>query len=64
MKQELARMIGNAALQVWPNLPRDIQEVLFETAVRGRDGLRQTLAVYLHDNHRKTAHLTKPITIA
>lgn len=37
MSSELATLIGNAALEMWPDLPREIQEVLFETAVRGRD---------------------------
>lgn len=60
MSSDLANMIGKAALEMWPDLPREIQEALFETAARGRDDMRQTLAVYLHDNHPKTAHPAKP----
>lgn len=64
MTSELATMIGNAALEMWPDLPRDIQEVLFETSARGREDMRQTLAVYLHDHHPRTAHPAKPTVIA
>jgi hypothetical protein len=60
MSSELATMIGTAAFEMWPDLPREIQEVLFETAVRGRDDVRQALAIYLHDHHPRTAHPAKP----
>jgi hypothetical protein len=29
---EFERLLGNAALTLWPDLPRDVQELLFETA--------------------------------
>jgi hypothetical protein len=30
---EFERLLGNAALKLWPDLTRDMQELLFETAV-------------------------------
>lgn len=63
MTSELAKLIGDAAFEMWPDLPREIQEVLFETAVRGREDLRQTLSIYLHDHHPRTAHPSKPTAI-
>jgi hypothetical protein len=30
---EFERLLGQAALKLWPHLPRDVQELLFETAV-------------------------------
>jgi hypothetical protein len=32
---EFERLVGKAALALWPDLPRDVQENLFETAVAG-----------------------------
>lgn len=55
-----AKIVGDAALKMWPDLPREIQEVLFETAVEGHADIRQSLAVYLHDHHPRTAHPCKP----
>jgi hypothetical protein len=58
------QIVGQAALRYWPDLPRDVQERLFEDAVGGDDALRQQLAVYLHDHHPRTAHQPKPTAIA
>jgi hypothetical protein len=59
-----ALAVGQAALRVWPDMPRDIQERLFEVAV-GRDAtLRHKLALYLHDHHPRTAHPPKPTAFA
>jgi hypothetical protein len=58
------QIVGQAALRYWPDLPRDVQERLFEDAVGGDDALRQQLAVYLHDHHPRTAHPPKPTAIA
>jgi hypothetical protein len=33
---EYADLLGRAALEVWGDFPRDIQEALFEIAVRDR----------------------------
>ena len=61
---EFERLLGSAALALWPNLPRGVQESLFETAVSGNDIVRNQLASYLHDHHPKTAHPTRPIRLA
>lgn len=56
--------IGHAALRLWADLPRDLQERLFEDAVAGDEVLRHQLALYLHDRHPRTAHPAKPSAIA
>ena len=53
---EFEHLLGKAALALWPDLPRDVQENLFETAVAGNAIFRSHLAMYLHDHHPKTAH--------
>jgi hypothetical protein len=61
---EFERLLGKAALALWPELPRDVQEKLFETAVVGEVVVRNHLASYLHDHHPKTAHPAKPMRLA
>ena len=56
--------VGRAALKLWSDLPRDLQERLFEDAVGGDDQLRHQLAVYLHDHHPRTAHPPQPTAVA
>ena len=53
---EFERLLGKAALALWSDFPRDVQENLFETAVAGDVITRNHLASYLHDHHPKTAH--------
>jgi hypothetical protein len=62
--REFERLLGNAPLRVWPDLPRDVQEKLFETAVPLDPAIRNRLATFLHDRHPKTAHPPKPTTLA
>jgi hypothetical protein len=58
-----ARLLGHAALQIWPNLPREAQERLFAAAVD--DGIiANSLAVFLHNRHPRTAHPPKPKLLA
>ena len=57
---EFERLLGKAALALWSDFPRDVQENLFETAVAGEVIIRNHLASYLHDHHPKTAHPAKP----
>src|SRR4030081_582673 len=46
---EFERLLGHAALKLWPDLPRDVQELLlFETAVPIDPVIRNKLAVFLH----------------
>jgi hypothetical protein len=61
---QYAQLVGRAALQLWPDLPRDMQEALFETAVPNDEALRHALAVFLHDHHPRTAHPPKPTAVA
>ena len=57
---EFERLLGKGALTLWSDLPRDVQEKLFEEAVGADDIVRNHLARYLHDRHPKTAHPAKP----
>jgi len=61
---EFERLLGNAALRLWPDLPRDVQEKLFETAVPLDPAIRNRLAIFLHDRHPRTAHPPKPKKLA
>jgi len=61
---EFERLLGRAALALWSDFPRDVQERLFETAVAGDTIIRNHLAAYLHDHHPKTAHPAKPTQLA
>jgi len=57
---EFERLVGRAALALWSDFPRDVQEKLFETAVGADVIIRNHLASYLHDHHPKTVHPAKP----
>jgi len=61
---EFERLLGRAALKLWPDLPRDVQELLFEAAVPNDFVIRNSLAVFLHDRHPRTAHPPKPRGLA
>lgn len=58
--REAETLLGQAALRIWGDLPRDAQELLFESAVEDADHMRKLLAVFLHDHHPKTGHPLKP----
>ena len=53
-------VLGAAALDLWSNLPQELQESLFERAVvlghkgEGDESLREQLAKFLHDHHPRT----------
>jgi len=55
-QERFANLLGRAAMDVWGDMPRSIQEALFETAMRGRDAEREELARLLHDRHPRTLH--------
>jgi signal transduction histidine kinase len=57
-------LLGRAVFACWSRLPRDIQELLFETAVEHRPEERERLAIELHDRHPRTAHPPKPVGLA
>jgi phage terminase Nu1 subunit (DNA packaging protein) len=52
----LSRALGQAVAQSWSSLPQEIQQRLFEAAVRSQgETIRQELAVYLHGKHDRTS---------
>jgi hypothetical protein len=52
----LSRALGQAVAQSWSTLPQDIQQRLFEAAVRSQgEQIRQELAVYVHGKHDRTS---------
>ena len=59
-ERAFTRALGLAVVHAWAHLPQDIQEMLFEHAVKAghqteRDeSLREGLAKYLHDHHERT----------
>jgi hypothetical protein len=59
-EQAFARLLGEAAMAVWGDMPRDIQEALFETAMRHKAELRHDLARLLHERHPRTQHPPRP----
>ncbi len=59
-ENRFAELLGKAAISVWGDMPRDIQEALFETAMRDQDDLRYDLAKLLHDRHPRTQHPPRP----
>ena len=46
--------LGGAVLEVWGDLPRDLQEAIFEIAMRNAPEQRNELAKLLHDRHPRT----------
>jgi hypothetical protein len=59
-EQRFADLLGRAAINVWGDMPRDIQEALFETAMKGHAAEREEFARMLHDRHPRTLHPGKP----
>jgi len=55
-----APLLGRAAIHVWAELPREVQETLFEHAVvightsERDESLREQLAKFLHERHERT----------
>lgn len=59
-ERRFALMLGDAALAVWGDMPRDIQEALFETAMQEHDADREPFARLLHARHPRTLHPPRP----
>jgi hypothetical protein len=59
-EERFAMLLGHAALAVWGDMPRDIQEALFETAMSRADADREAFARLLHARHPRTLHPPKP----
>jgi hypothetical protein len=59
--ERFVHVMGQAVIALWSDLPQPLQEELFERAVRlghhtERDEmLREQLAKFLHDHHRRTS---------
>jgi hypothetical protein len=49
-------LLCDAALKLWVDLPRDIQERFFGTAVPVEPDMRNRLAIYPHERHPRAAH--------
>jgi hypothetical protein len=53
-------VLGEAAADLWSDLPQDLQHALFERAVvlghksERDESLREQLAKFLHDHHART----------
>jgi len=62
-ENKFANLLGHAALKVWPTLPREAQEQLFAAAVDDAV-IGNSLAVFLHDRHPRTAHPPHPTALA
>ena len=58
--ERFAYLLGQAAIDVWGDMPRDIQEALFETAMKDHEAEREELARLLHNRHPRTMHPAKP----
>jgi hypothetical protein len=58
--ERFARILGAAAIELWGDLPAPVQEHLFERAVllghrsEKDEMLREQLAKFLHDRHKRT----------
>ena len=59
-EQRFADLLGRAAINVWGDMPRDVQETLFETAMQGHEAEREAFARMLHDRHPRTLHPVRP----
>jgi hypothetical protein len=59
-EERFANLLGRAALEVWGDMPRHIQEALFETAMKGHESQREEFARMLHDRHPRTLHPARP----
>jgi hypothetical protein len=60
--EQLTRALGEAVVQTWSNLPKEVQNCLFQAAVTFQgESIRPQLAVFLHDKRPRTSDpLGKP----
>lgn len=59
-EEQVLACLGAALVSEWNAIPRDVQRQIFERASalgspEGGFGLRQELALFLHDHHERTA---------
>jgi hypothetical protein len=58
---EVVTALGEAVAAVWGELPAELQQALFEAAIRSAgEGSREKLAIYLHDRHPRTSPGDQP----
>lgn len=59
-QEQVIGALGRAVGKIWSQLPHDIQQHLFEEAVRSESkSVRQQVAVFLHHNHPRTSDAVK-----
>jgi hypothetical protein len=52
----LMRALGEAVVRIWSNFPHDVQNLLFQEAVRTQgESIRSQLAIFLHGKHSRTS---------
>jgi hypothetical protein len=59
--EEFERLLGRATFRLWADLPRDVQELIFEGAAEQDAVIRNDLAVYLHQHHPRSPHPLRPV---
>src|SRR5262249_54574514 len=53
---QFTRVLGEAVIRLWSNLPQAVQNRLFQEAVTSHgESIRLPLAVFLHDKHPRTS---------
>jgi hypothetical protein len=60
-QEDFERLLGRATFRLWADLPREVQELIFEAAVQQDAVVRNDLAVYLHNHHPRSAHPSLPL---
>jgi hypothetical protein len=59
-QEQVIGALGRAIVKLWSQLPHDVQQHLFEEAVRSEDkSVRQQVAVFLHHKHPRTSDSIK-----
>ena len=56
--KDMTSALGEAVVECWDTLPHDVQQMVFEAAVAGRNkenGFRGGLALFLHDHNTRTS---------
>jgi hypothetical protein len=60
VKEQIFNALGKAVVRIWSGLSQDVQQHLFEEAVKSQgEPKRQGLAIFLHDEHQRTADTLK-----
>jgi hypothetical protein len=62
-EHQFAVLLGRAALKIWPELPREAKQLLFDAAVDDAV-IANDLATFLHDRHPRTEHPKRPTRLA